>query len=107
MINYIENMYIFDANVFINHFRTEEATLEKVQEFIDKLFYNEIKVLIPDLCFYEVIYNLKKKEVIDEESIRALDIILNLDNLIIYKLDAKEYKNVLSTSIKHNTSTYD
>ncbi len=100
-------MYIFDANVFINHLRTEEKTIEKVKNFIDKLFFNEIKVLVPDLCFYEVIYNLKKKEVINDEYIRALDIILNLDNLIIYKLDAKEYKNVLSTSIKHNTSTYD
>ncbi len=100
-------MYIFDANIFINFLRQWERTLDKVQDFIDKLIESEIKVLIPDLCFYEVIYNLKKKETVDEETIEILDNILSLENLIIYKLDAKEYKTVLTTSIKNNTSTYD
>jgi hypothetical protein len=36
-----------------------------------------------------------------------LDEILSLDNLIIYKMDAKEYKNILKKSVDFNTSTYD
>jgi predicted nucleic acid-binding protein len=100
-------MYIFDANVFLNYFRKSENTLEKVENFIQMLLNGSIKVLTPDLCFYEVIYNLKKKEVINKKIINLLDEFLQLDNLIIYKLDAKEYKNILSISIEHNISTYD
>jgi predicted nucleic acid-binding protein len=100
-------MYIFDANVFINYLRKEEKTLDKIQELMEQLFYGEIKVLVPDLCFYEVIYNLKKKEKINEEIIETIDEILSLENLIIYKSDAKEYKSILSISVKYNTSTYD
>jgi predicted nucleic acid-binding protein len=100
-------MYIFDANVFINYLRKEEKTLDKVENLMKQLFYGEIKVLVPDLCFYEVIYNLKKKEVINNEYIETLDEILSLENLIIYKSDAKEYKSILSISVKYNTSTYD
>ncbi len=100
-------MYIFDANVFINSIRNEEETLVDVEKFINKLIYNEIKVLIPDLCFYEVIYNLKKKEKVNDKMVEIIDIFLWLDNLIIYKLDSKEYKKVLDISLKYNTSTYD
>ena len=100
-------MYIFDANIFINYLRKEEKTLLKVDDFIQKLVLWEIKVLIPDLCFYEVIYNLKKKELINDEYIKVIDSILLLDNLIIYKVDAKEYKNILKLSVEYNTSTYD
>lgn len=74
---------------------------------MNKLFDNNIKVLIPDLCFYEVIYNVKKKELVNNKVIDILDEILGLSNLIIYKLDAKEYKNVLKISLEYNTSTYD
>ena len=74
---------------------------------MDKLIDSDIKVLIPDLCFYEVIYNIKKKEQVTQKKIEAIDEMLSLENLIIYKLDAKEYKSILLTSIEHNTSTYD
>ncbi|MBT3726679.1 PIN domain-containing protein [bacterium] len=100
-------MYIFDANVFINFIRAEEDTLKEVDCFIYKLIYNDIKVLIPDLCFYEVIYNLKKKEKVNEKTIELIDLFLSLENLIIYKLDAKEYKTILNLSVLNNTSTYD
>ena len=100
-------MYIFDANIFINYLRKGEKTLNKVEYFINKLVLKEIKVLIPDLCFYEVIYNLKKKEIINEEYIKVIDTILSLDNLIIYKMDSKEYKSILKKSVEFNTSTYD
>ncbi len=100
-------MYIFDANIFINYLRTWEETLWKVQELMDKLIDKQIKVLIPDLCFYEVIYNIKKKEKVDKDIIEFIDNILKLQNLIIYKLDSKEYTNVLKLSDKYNTTTYD
>jgi len=51
-------MYIFDANVFLNYFRKSENTLKKVEDFMEMLLNWSIKVLIPDLCFYEVIYNI-------------------------------------------------
>ena len=55
-------MYIFDANVFLNYFRKSENTLKKVEDFMEMLLNWSIKVLIPDLCFYEIIYNIKNKE---------------------------------------------
>ncbi len=99
--------YIFDANVFINYIRNTEKTLRDTEYFVNKLLNWEAKVLIPDLCFYEVIYNIKKKEKVSKEVIELLDIFLQLDNLIIYKLDAKEYKNILKLAVEHDTSTYD
>jgi hypothetical protein len=37
--------------------------------------------LVPDLCFYEVIYNLKKKEVVNNKMIDYLELLLSLNNL--------------------------
>lgn len=99
--------FIFDACVFLNYMLIEESTNKSVDSLFDQLFTAKITVLIPDLCFYEVIYNLKKKQYINEDVIELLDAILSLDNLIVYKLDAKEYKNVLMKASKHDVSTYD
>ena len=55
-------MYIFDANIFINYLRKWETTLSKVEGFIAKLVLKEIKVLVPDLCFYEIKKCLQKNQ---------------------------------------------
>jgi len=97
---------ILDANILINYCSIKEETNNKVKEIFAKLDNKEIIIFLPDLAFYEFIYNLKKQNQSDE-LIEFLESFINNPNTFSYKMDNSEFLEITNIALKFNLSTYD
>jgi len=97
---------ILDANILINYCSVNEQTHEEVNKIFDKLEKSELIVFLPDLAYYELIYNLKKQWQSDD-LIKFLDKLINNKNTFSYKMDNNEFIEITKISLKFNLSTYD
>jgi predicted nucleic acid-binding protein len=97
---------ILDANILINYCSTNEETHKQVEEIFEKLFNNELIIFLPDLAYYEFIYNLKKQK-LSEELLIFLDNFIKNPNTYSYKMDDNEFIEITKISLKYNLSTYD
>lgn len=98
--------YILDANILINYCSNLEETHNKVNEIFLWIENNEIIVFLPDLAFYELIYNLKKQNQ-SKELLEFLEYLVDRPNVFTYKMDNKEFIDITKISLEYNLTTYD
>jgi predicted nucleic acid-binding protein len=63
-------------------------------------------VFLPDLAFYELIYNLKKQDQA-KDLIKFLEFLIESPNVFTYKMDNKEFLDITKISLRYNLTTYD
>lgn len=97
---------ILDANILINYSSKLEETKGKVNEIILWIRNNELVVFLPDIAFYELIYNLKKQEQADS-LLDFLEFLIESPNVFTYRMDNKEFIDITKISLEYNLSTYD
>ncbi len=110
-LNNLQKKCIVDANIFINYIRddTIELTTEFADFIINKIEEGNFYAFIPDIAFHEVMYNLKKnssRKVFETTSNYFLEFLKN-KNLILYKLDCKEFDEITKLALDYNLSIYD
>ncbi len=97
---------ILDANILINYCSNLEKTHNKINDIFLWIENDEIIVFLPDLAFYELIYNLKKQNQA-KELLDFLKYLIGRSNVFTYKMDNKEFIDITKISLNYNLTTYD
>ncbi len=97
---------ILDANILINFCSIQEETNLQVNEIFEWIRNNSTYIFLPELAFYELIYNLKKQSQ-SKELLEFLEYLIDSPCVFTYKMDNKEFLDITKISIKYNLTTYD
>jgi len=97
---------ILDANILINYCSSLEETHNKINDIFLWVEKDKIIVFLPDLAFYELIYNLKKQEQA-KKLLEFLEFLIESPNVFTYKMDNKEFIDITKISLDYNLTTYD
>ena len=97
---------ILDANILINYVSNLEETKLEIKNIFNWIRKDKIIIFLPDLAFYELIYNLKKQNQA-KNLLEFLGFLIESPNVFTYKMDNKEFLDITKISLEYNLTTYD
>ncbi len=97
--------YVIDSSIFIKLLHTESDS-DKIEQFLNDIIENDIKIAIPTICLYEIIGSTKQYGISFKE-IKDFLFILKQISLVVIDLDEELIEKAFEiTSKGSNKSGY-